>query len=86
MPTPHFQSSPNKEPAKADLRGGMPVEDVAKKYNISERTVFHYKKQIEDEKSGISNNKPGGVVTKQGGPIAVSTQQARPLWILATLP
>lgn len=69
MPSQRFAPAPYKEPAKADIRGGMPIEDVAKKYNLSERTAFRYLKEIEDEKTGSKPppNVPGGKVESVGG-------------------
>ena len=51
MPSPRFTPSPFKEPALADIRGGMPIKDVVKKYNLCERTVYY---DLQEVKSRIN--------------------------------
>ena len=46
--------SPFKEPALADLRGGMPIKDVVKKYNLCERTVYYYLQEVKSESTFIT--------------------------------
>jgi hypothetical protein len=86
MPTPVFQPSPHKEPAKADLRGGMPLKDCALKYNLSEKTVRRYLKEVEDETAGTKQvpAPPGGKTATEGGQIATITV-AKPAAIVFTL-
>jgi hypothetical protein len=47
----NIKSAPAKENAKADLRAGETIADVARKYNISERTVWRYSNEIADEQN-----------------------------------
>jgi len=78
MPTPVFQPSPHKEPAKADLRGGMSIPDCALKYSLSEKTVRRYLKEIANEKGGQQQppDKPGGKTQTEGGKLATVTTPA----------
>jgi transposase len=86
MPTPIYQPSPQKEPAKADLRGGMSIHDCALKHNLSEKTVRRYLKEVEDEKAGIKQvpNTPGGKSQTEGGQVATITV-AKPAAVVFTL-
>ncbi len=86
MPTPVFQPSPQKEPAKAALRGGMNIHDCAIKFNLSEKTVRRYLKEVEAEQSGDKQvpNPPGGKATSEGGQVATVTV-AKPAAVVFTL-
>jgi hypothetical protein len=86
MATPVFQPSPQKEPAKADLRGGMSVDACALKYNISKRTAYRYFKEVEDEKAGVKQPPaaPGGKSSTEGGQVATVTV-AKPAAVVFTL-
>lgn len=75
MPSQHFAPAPYKEPAKADLRGGMSFQDVAAKYHLSERSTRRYLKEVEEEQSGKKQvpSAPGGRMSKEGGKLAAVT-------------
>jgi len=47
----NIKSAPTKENAKADLRAGETVADVARRYGVSERTVWRYSNEIADEQN-----------------------------------
>lgn len=83
IPKSAFQPSPLKEEAKQALQDGMSVKDATVKFQLSERTLYEYKKELEDEKKGVTKNSTGGdrvvkeetevplavVTTRQPGPI-----------------
>lgn len=52
MPVKIFQPSPHKEEIKQLLRKGTSVEECATKFPLSERTIYRYYKEIQDEEAG----------------------------------
>lgn len=47
-----FQPSQHKEEVKQLLRDGVSVEECATKFPLSERTIYRYYKEVQDEKEG----------------------------------
>ena len=64
-----FQPSIHKPEAMNDLRGGMSPEKCAVKYNISERTVYRYLKEITE---GSFKAKPGQITKPRSSPIRIT--------------
>ena len=52
MPVKIFQPSKHKEEIKQLLRDGVSVEECATKFPLSERTIYRYYKEVQDEKEG----------------------------------
>ena len=73
MPPRIFQVSEYKEPIKQLLRDGLSVEDCAKQYPVSERTVWRYYKEVQDEKAGIVPEKKAATGVK---PVKGTTEMA----------
>ena len=44
-----FAANPNKPKAEADLKQGIPVDAVSRKYNIPERTVWRYAQDLKSK-------------------------------------
>lgn len=65
MPVKIFQPNQHKEEIKQLLRDGISVEECATKFPLSERTIFRYYKEVQDEKAG---KPPPG---KKSGPATV---------------
>lgn len=47
-----FQPSQYKEEIKQLLRDGTPIDEITGKYPLSERTLFRYQNEVEEEKKG----------------------------------
>lgn len=85
MPVKIFQPSQHKEEVKQLLRDGISVEECATRFPLSERTIYRYLREVQDESSGkvteekitsatkvVTNAKPvelAVVTTKSPGPI-----------------
>jgi len=52
MPVKIFQPSKHKEEIKQLLRDGISVEECATRFPLSERTIYRYLREVQDEKSG----------------------------------
>ena len=52
MPVKIFQPSQHKEEIKQLLRDGITVEECATRFPLSERTIYRYLKEVQDEQSG----------------------------------
>lgn len=52
MPVKIFQPNEHKEEIKQLLREGVSVEECATRFPLSERTIYRYYKEIQDEKEG----------------------------------
>jgi len=85
MPVKIFQPSQHKEEIKQLLRDGISVEECATRFPLSERTIYRYLREVQDEGSGkvteertisaqkvVTGTKPvelAVVTTKSPGPI-----------------
>lgn len=84
-----FKASPHKEEIKQLLRDGIEVEgktptqvaeELATRFGLEVRTIFRYKKEIEDEKAGkVAESKPGSTtrVAGQGKPTELAVITTR---------
>jgi len=85
MPVKIFQPSKHKDEIKQLLREGISVEECATRFPLSERTIYRYLREVQDESSGkvteekttsaqkvVTETKPvdfAVVTTKSPGPI-----------------
>jgi len=52
MPVKIFQPSKHKDEVKQLLREGVTVEECVTRFPLSERTIYRYLKEVQDERSG----------------------------------
>lgn len=79
---PRFQTSPDKEEIKELMRKeGKRPEDLVGKYNVGERTLYRYLAEVEQEKAGKVEAKPGGetTVTRPAQLAVVTTRAPGPI-------
>ena len=78
-----FQPSQHKEEIKQLLRDGISVEECSTRFPLSERTIYRYWKEIQDEKSGKGSEDKATpaqkVVTKPVELAVVTTKTPGPI-------
>jgi transposase len=56
MPFTPYAPSPHREEAKAALREGASIDEIVRRFGVSESTAKRYRKQIKEEKGGTPPN------------------------------
>lgn len=83
MPVKIFQPSQHKEEIKQLLREGVTVEECATRFPLTERTIYRYLKEVQNEKAGIVPEDKGKsatkIVTKPTELIVVTTKTPGPI-------